>query len=140
MGNWYQIWIWFEGNLKGFRVQIDILAVVCDRIFKQQLNLLLFLSDRYCRNFGLTDLPGHDGKVTSNKKMIFFSHERNKGGDRDYCSHFSVIFETTSKFPILFLRLVFGKKGIDGVTRPRREIGIRYESELKIVLKDLGCK
>ena len=92
-GNWYQIWIWFEGNLKAFRVQTDILAVVFDQIFKQQLNLLLFLSDRYCRNFGLTDLPGHDGKVTSNKKMIFFSHERKR-----------VVIEITAAIFLWFLK------------------------------------
>ena len=51
-----------------------------------------------------------------------------------------MIFETTSKFPNLFLGLVFGKKEINGVTRPRREIDTRYESNLKIALKDLGGK
>ena len=71
----------------------------------------------------------HDVKVTSDKKMIFNSYQRNKGGNEDYCSHFSLIFETASKFPIAFLRLVFGKAGVDGVTRPRREIDVRYESE-----------
>ena len=72
--------------------------------------------------------------------MIFVSHLRNKGGNRDFCSHFSVISETTSKFPIVILRLVFGKMGVDGVTEPRRESEIRYESDLKVILKSLGCK
>ena len=48
--------------------------------------------------------------------MIFTSHQRNKGDNRNYSSHFSVIFEITSKFLIDFLRLVFGRVGVDGVT------------------------
>ena len=72
--------------------------------------------------------------------MIFISFQRNKKGNGDYYSHFSVIFETTSKFPIVFLRLIFGKAGVDGVTEPRRETDVRYESDLMIILKDLGCK
>ena len=50
----------------------------------------------------LTGLPGHEVKVTSDKQMIFTFHQKNKGGNRDYCSHFSVIPETTSKFPFFF--------------------------------------
>ena len=88
----------------------------------------------------MTDLLGHDEKVTSDKKMIFIFHQRNKGDNRNYCNHFSVIFETTSKLLIDFLRLVFGKVGADGVTGPRREIDIGYEFNLKVILKDLGCK
>ena len=87
----------------------------------------------------LTGLPGHEVKVTSDKQMIFTFHQKNKGGNRDYCSHFSVILETTSKFPF-FLRLLFENVGVDGVTVPRPEIDIRYESDLKVVLKCLGCK
>ena len=41
--NWRQIWIWFDSNFKGFRVQTEIFAVVSDWISKQQLNLLFFL-------------------------------------------------------------------------------------------------
>ena len=89
---------------------------------------------------GLTHLLGHDGKVTSDKNMILISHQRCKGGTRDYCSHFSVTLEITVKFLILFVRLVFGKKGIDRVTGPRREIDIRYKSDLKVILEGLGCK
>ena len=81
----------------------------------------------------MTESPGHDGKVTSDKKMIFNSHQRNKGGNKDYCNHFSLIFETASKFPIAFLRLVFEKAGVDGVARLRREIDVRYESHLNII-------
>ena len=87
---------------------------------------------------GLTDLPGHDRKVTADEKMIFMSDQRNKGGNRDYFNHFPVIFETTSKFLIAFLRLVFRKLGVDGVPGPRWEIDLRYESDLKVILKGLG--
>ena len=72
--------------------------------------------------------------------MIFISHQICKGGNRDYCSHFLVTFERTGKFLIVFLRLILGKKGVGGVTGPRREIDIKYEFHLKIVLKDLGYK
>ena len=60
--------------------------------------------------------------------------------NRDYLSHFSLIFETTRKLPIVFLRLVFGKVGVDGVNRPRREMDVRDESDLKMVLKGLRYK
>ena len=70
------------------------------------------------------DLPGHNTKVTD-KKMVSISHQRNKGGNRDYWSHFSLIFETTSKFPIVFLRLVFGKVRVDRVTGPWQENDVR---------------
>ena len=59
---------------------------------------------------GLTGLPGHEVKVTSDKQMIFTFHQKNKGGNRDYCSHFSVIPETTSKSPFFF-KIVIWKCG-----------------------------
>ena len=62
------------------------------------------------------------------------------GGNRDYCSHFSVIFEAVNKFPIFFLRLVFGKVRVDRVAGSRREIDVRYEFYLKVILKGLGWK
>ena len=74
----------------------------------------------------------------SDKKMIFMSHQRKKGGNRDFWIHFSVILETTSKFPIVFLRLASGKVGRDEVTRSQREIDIKYESDLKVILKISG--
>ena len=88
----------------------------------------------------MTDLPGHDRKMTSDKTMIPISHQRYKGGNRDYCSHFSVTFQTTGKFLIVFVRLILGKMGVDGFTRPHQESDIRYEFELKVLLKGLGCK
>ena len=47
---------------KVIRVEIKIIAPVFDWISKQQLNLLLSLSDWYWEKMGLTDLPDHDGK------------------------------------------------------------------------------
>ena len=76
----------------------------------------------------------------SDKKMISISHQDYKDGNTDYCSHFSVAFETTGKFLIVFVRLILGKVGVDGFTGPRRESDIRYEFDLKVVLKGLGCK
>ena len=60
--------------------------------------------------------------------------------NRANLSHFSLIFETTRKLPIVFLRLVFGKVGVDGVNGRRREMDVRYESDLKMVLKGLRYK
>ena len=88
----------------------------------------------------MTDLPGHGTKVSSDKKTISISHQRYKGGNNDYCSQFSAIFETISKILIVIVRLKLEKQGADGVTGPRREIYIRNEFDLKLVLKCLGCK
>ena len=49
-------------------------------------------------------------------------------------------FETASKFVIVFVRLLFGKLGNDGFTGLRRKIGIRYEFDLKVILKRLGSE
>ena len=73
----------------------------------------------------MTDLPGHDGKVISDKKNISISHQGYKGGSRVYCTHFSVTFETTGKFLIVFVRLILGKVGVDVFTGPRRESDVR---------------
>ena len=89
---------------------------------------------------GLTDLPSHDEKVTSDKKIISISHQVFKGGNRDYWSHFSVTFETAGKFLIAFVRLILGEVGVDVFGGSRRESDIRYEFDLKVVLKVLGCK
>ena len=65
--------------------------------------------------------------------MICKSYQRYKGDNSDYCSHFSVSFETASKFLIAFVRLILGKEKVDRVTELRREIDIRYEFDLKII-------
>ena len=87
---------------------------------------------------GLTDLLRHDGKAKPDEKMMFVSQQRCKGGNRDYRSLFSVIFETVSKSSITFLRLVFGKEGVDRVAELRREMDVRYGPDLKVILKYLG--
>ena len=51
-----------------------------------------------------------------------------------------VTFETTVEFVIVLVRLILGKLGVDGYTGPRQESDIRYECDLKVVLKALGCK
>ena len=45
-----------------------------------------------------------------------------------------------SKFVIVFIRLILEKVRIDGFSEPRRKIDIRFQYDLKIVLKDLGYK
>ena len=56
-------------------------------------------------------LMGNDGKMMSDKKVISISHQGYNGKNRDYCSHFSVIFETTGKFLIVFCKTDIGKSG-----------------------------
>ena len=53
---------------------------------------------------------------------------------------FFIDFQTISKFVIAFVRFIFGKVGFDELTRPGQEIDIRYEFDLKVILKSLGCK
>ena len=72
--------------------------------------------------------------MTSDKKVIFISHQGYKGGNRDYCSHFSATFETTGKFLTAFVRLILGKVRVDGFTGPRRESDIRYKFHFKPIL------
>ena len=103
-------------------MQIKVLAFAFNWIFKQQLNLLLILY----------------GKVTSDKKIISVTHQGYKDGNRDYCSHFSVTFETIGKSLIIFVSLILGKMGVDGPTEPRRDSDIKYDFYLKTILKGLG--
>ena len=72
--------------------------------------------------------------------MISISHQGYKRGNRDYCSHFSVTFETTGKFLIVFVRLIMGKKEVYRFTGTRQEGDIRNEFELKVLLRGLKCK
>ena len=90
----------------------------------------------------MTDLPGHDWKVTSDKTMIFISDQRSKYGNRDCLNGIqiqfqngnSVTFETIGTFLVAFVRLILGKVGVDGVTGPRRKIDIRYKFDSKLFL------
>ena len=76
--------MWFEDSFKGLRVQIKILESVLDWISKQQLNLSLFLWDWYCPKLGLPDLPGHDGKETSDINFILSPYYRSFHAERDF--------------------------------------------------------
>ena len=49
-------------------------------------------------------------------------------------------FERTGKFLIVYVRLILGKVEVDVFTGSRRESDFRYECDLKVVLKGLGCK
>ena len=54
-----------------------------------------------------------------------------------------MIFRTTSIFLIVFVMLILRLTidiEIDGFNRPQRESDIRYEFDLKVVLKGLECK
>ena len=48
-----------------------------------------------------------------------------------------MIFQTASKFLIVFVTLILGRVGVDAFTRPRRKIDVRYKFGFKAVLKDL---
>ena len=91
------------------------------------MNFLLILPDWYCRKLGLTDLPSHDGKLTSDRKMICNPYQSYKIENSDYCNHFSVIFETTSKFVIVFIRLLLERVGVDGFTGQQQKIDVSSE-------------
>ena len=86
------------------------------------------------------DLMGHDEKVTSDKKLIYISHQRYKGGNGNYIRHFLVTFKTTCTLVIVFVRLILGNKGEDRFTGPRQKSDTRYEFVLKLVIKRLRCK
>ena len=86
----------------------------------------------------LTDFPGHDGKVTSDQKMIYIKGIKLE--IETIAAIISVAFKTTSNCLTVFVKLVLGKVEVDRFTGPRREIDIRYEFGLKIILKGLGCK
>ena len=53
------------------------------------------------------------------------SHQKCKEENRDYGSHFSVIFERTRIFLIVFARLILVKVKVDGFTGPLRESDVR---------------
>ena len=53
---------------------------------------------------------------------------------------FSVIFQTASKFVVVFIRLILGKVGLEEFTGPQRKIDVICEFDFKVVLKDLLCK
>ena len=80
----------------------------------------MYINVRYCQK-RWTNLYGHKEKELLEKT-------------------FSYIFQTISKFVIVFVSLVLAKMWIDRVTGQRREIEVRCEIGLKVLLKDLHCK
>ena len=50
-----------------------------------------------------------------------------ENGNRDYCSHFSVTFETTGKLLTVFVRLILKKKGVDRFTGQLQKSEARFE-------------
>ena len=65
----------------------------------------------------------------SDKKIIPISCQRYKGGNIDYCSPFSVSFETASKFLIVFVRLILRKSGLMELTGHNRKL----TSDIKLI-------
>ena len=51
-----------------------------------------------------------------------------------------MIFQIIGKFPFVFVRLIFGKVWVDAVTGQRQKTDVRYELDLQVNLKGLGCK
>ena len=98
----HQIRKLFVTHIEGIRVEVEVIAVIFQWFLTQQVSLSLLLSDWYWEKWELTDLPAHGRKVKSDKNTTSRSHQRYKGGNNDYCSHFSVTFETTSRFLIVF--------------------------------------
>ena len=63
---------------------IEIIAALFRWHLKQQINFELFVWDWYWEKWGLTYLPGHDGKVTSDINLILSSYYRSFRADRDF--------------------------------------------------------
>ena len=108
-----------QSNFKGFSVKVEIITPYyhSNWISKQPVSLPLLLSDWYCQKLGLTDLPGHYEKSTSDMNLVLNFFERTEGANRDYSSLFSVIFQATSEFAFPFVRLILVKVGLTVVVR-----------------------
>ena len=103
----------------------------------QRVYLSLLLKDWYCRKLELKDWLGNYRKWYQIRKKIVFWIKGIKLEIEITAAIFSVIFEITSNFLIVFVRLILRKVGIDWFTEPRRKIDILYEFGLKAVLKGL---
>ena len=68
--------------------------------------------------------------------MICKSYQRSKGKNRDYCSNFSVTLETPSKFLIVFVKLILGKREIDRVTGPWQKSDVRWDNDFHLWSKE----
>lgn len=42
-------------------------------------------------------------------------------------------FQATSKFVIVFFRLILPEVGVDGFTEPREEIDVKYEIDFEVL-------
>ena len=82
-------------KLQTWNLSIKVIAVIFDKISKQQVNLSLFLSDWYCQKLRLTTFLCQDGKSTSNMTS---SMKKTLGSTKIILQPFSMIFKTTSKF------------------------------------------
>ena len=67
-----------QSNFKGFSVKVEIITPYyhSNWISKQPVSLPLLLSDWYCQKLGLTDLPGHYEKSTSDMNLVLNFFER----------------------------------------------------------------
>ena len=70
--------------------------------------------------------------MTSDKKMICNSYQRHKGENRNYYRHFSVIFESSSKFLIVFVRLIIERRGLTDL--PGHDV--KLTSDINLVCSD----
>ena len=86
----------YEFGLKAsleFRVQTEIIAVLFRLNFQATSKFVIASVRLILTKVGLTNLPDCNGKMKSGKKIICYWYQRYKGGNRDYCSHFSAIFK-----------------------------------------------
>ena len=84
-----------------------------------------FLWDSSCQKLLLADIPGNDGKVTSDNEIVSNSYKRYKDENRDYCSYFLLNFQATLKFVVVSVRLIFPKIWVDRFTGKGRESDVR---------------
>ena len=67
--------------------------------------------------------------------MVCISLQSYQGENEDYCSHLFLIFEVIIKFPIVFVRLILGKVGLNRFTGARQIIHGRHEFGFKVIFK-----
>ena len=62
----YRYW----ASMKDLRKQREFIAAIFDWFPKRKANVPLLVSDWYWKKFGLTNLPDHDGKLTSDMNLV----------------------------------------------------------------------
>lgn len=112
--HWRRIWTWFLGHMKRLWVQIGINTAMFWLMFEVTSKFVIAYDIE--KHWGLTDLPGHHGKWTKDMNLIFRSYKISLGADRDYCSSFIVFLQATSKFAIVYVKLILGKNGVGRFT------------------------